>query len=319
MDGPAHLLVATRVKERRKRVQRPNCSLAFCRTPMKRPRPLDRLADCCWLPRLALGFTLGIAPSIRADLWSSLFPHDVDVITVTDMTEIGRTYPHATPVRPVYYMIINLGEKYFGRSWAGEKVPKSREALKWMQEAMAKQGYLLANEQHPPTQLFVFAWGMLQGGPDRPALKFLGGDKADLMWEQEKYGGFVSPRVLLRGFQRTGVVGKVWDTAESDLFLGIVRSYTMDSLKDENKPVLLWETRFGCPAVGLWMTEALPQMIKAASLNLGRETKMPVNLNATEAFKGHVDYGELKVIGTVPTSGTEPPEKNPPSGKPGSP
>ncbi len=248
---------------------------------------------------LVLTLMLGCASIARADMWSTLFPHDVDVITVTDMTEIGRTYPNATPSEPVYYMIINLGEKYFGRSWAGERTPKSREALKWMMTAMAKQGYLLANEQHPPTQLFVFGWGMLSGGPGRPALKFLGGEKADLLWEQEQYGGFISPRVLLRGMQRIGVVGKIWDTAESDLFIGIVRSYTMDSLKKENKPVLLWETRFGCPATGLWMTEAMPQMIKAAALNFGRETKMPVSLNATEYFKGRVDYGELKIMGTV--------------------
>ena len=260
---------------------------------------------------------LSIVPRTHADVWSTLFPHDIDVITVTDMTDLGRTYPNATPVQPVYYMIVNLGEKYFGRSWGGERTPKSREALKWMMEAMAKQGYLLANDQHPPTQLFVFAWGMLQGSSGRPALKFLGGEKVDLMWELEenggfanKNGGFVNSRVLLRGLQRTGIAGKVWDIAEEDLFIGIVRSYTIDSLKAE-KPELLWETRFGCPSTGFWMKDAMPQMIKAAALNFGRETKLPVNLNATVEFKGRVDYGELKIMGTVPASQTDPPSQNP--------
>jgi len=73
----------------------------------------------------------------------------------------------------------------------------------------------------------------------------------------------------------------------------------MDSMK-AGKPAMLWETRFGCPADGLWLSEAMPQMIKAAALNLGRETKLPVNLNASDEFGGQVDYGELKVMGIVP-------------------
>lgn len=156
---------------------------------------------------------------------------------------------------------------------------------------------------------------MMQGGPDRPALQFLGGDKAGLMWEQEKYGGAGDPRMLLRGIQRAGVVGKVWETAESDLFLGIVRSYTIDS-ETASKTTLLWETRFGCPSTGFWMTEAMPALIKAAALNLGRETKLPVNLNASDAFGGRVDYGELKIMGTVPAAEKDRPEPNPSSATP---
>jgi hypothetical protein len=263
---------------------------------------------------LVLTLMLGCASIARADMWSTLFPHDVDVISVTDMTEIGRTYPNATLSEPVYYMIINLGEKYFGRSWAGERTPKSREALKWMMTAMAKQGYLLANEQHPPTQLFVFAWGMMQGGTGRPALKFLGGEKTALLRDHQDYNSFINPSPLPSATQRTGVTGQIWDFAEGDLFLGIVRSYTMETLKGP-KTTLLWETRFGCPATGLWLAEAMPQMIKAAALNFGRETKMPVSLNASEYFKGRVDYGELKVMGTEPATPTDQPEQNPPAAR----
>lgn len=277
------------------------------------------------IPQILICLVLHFASPLHAGLWDALFPHDVDVMTVTDMTEVGRTYPNATPKEPVYYMIIDLGERYFGRSWAGERKPKSREALKWTMEAMAKQGYRLADDQHPPTQLFVFGWGMIQGGSGRPALKFLGGDKADLMWEQEenggfasKNGGFVNSRVLLRGIQRTGIAGKLWDISESDLFIGIVRSYTMDSLKSE-KTVLLWETRFGCPATGLWMTEAMPQMIKVAALNFGRETKLPVSVDASDYFKGRVDHGELKIMGTVPEPATDRTDQNPLPAKTNSP
>jgi hypothetical protein len=148
---------------------------------------------------------------------------------------------------------------------------------------------------------------MMQGGIDRPALKFLGGDKVDLMWEQEQPGGMVDPRVLLRGMKRMGIAGKVWDIAESDLFLTVVRSYTMDSLHSP-KVTLLWETRFACPATGLAMTDAMPLMIKVAAANLGRESKLPVSVNASEVFKGRVDLGELKFLGTEPGPKTAPPK-----------
>jgi hypothetical protein len=112
---------------------------------------------------------------------------------------------------------------------------------------------------------------------------------------------------------QTGIAKKLFDVAttkcSSDpcnpeypcLFLGLVRSFTMDS-ETAPKVTLLWETRFGCPATGLAMSDALPLMIHAAALNFGRETRIPVNLNASDEFKGRVDFGELKIIGTVPES-----------------
>ena len=260
---------------------------------MRSPRPPDIIT-------VLAAFVLCTAPAARADFPGRIFHHDVEVITVTDMTDAGRSYPAASPAQPVYYKIIDLGLQDFGPAWAGEDLPARRKVLIWAIKALAEQGFRVANEQHPPTQLFVFAWGMLQGGKDRPALRFLGGDKADLMWEQEQYGGFVSPRVLLRGIQRVGIVGEIWDLAESNLFLGIVRSYTIDSF-DAPKVTLLWETRFACPADGLGLADSMPLMIKAAALNFGRETKLPVNLNASDLFKGRVDLGELKILETLPT------------------
>lgn len=239
---------------------------------------------------------LGLTPRAAADTWSKFFPHDVDVITVTDITEAGRAYAPATPAHPVYYMIIDLGRTHFGREWSGEQIPDRREVRQWMMKAMAAQGYRLADAQHKPTQLFVFAWGMMGGGPGRAALYFLGGNKVDLMWEQETHA-WVDATVLRRDFQRMGVAGKVWDAAESNLFLGIVKSYTMDSL-DAPATTLLWETRFGCPSDGLGMRDAMPLLIRAAALNLGKESKQPVALNASDAFAGHVDLGEMKVIET---------------------
>jgi len=255
-------------------------------------------------PRLLCGLLLLLAGPLAAEETAfqratTKFLHkDVDVITVTDMTEAGRAYAPATPAKPVYYKMVYFGYTLFGgtRTWAGESIPSNKDVMLWMMRAMEQQGYLLADAAHPPEQLFIFSWGMMEGGKGRPALGFLGGNKLNLMWEQVQYGGFVDQRVLLRGLIRTGVAGKVWDIAESDLFLGAVRSFTLDAL-DRPDPKLLWETRFACPATGLAMDKAMPLLVSAAALNLGRETEKPVAFNATEAFGGKVTFGEFKVLG----------------------
>ncbi len=225
---------------------------------------------------------------------------DVDVITVTDITREGRAYAPATPEKPVYCKIMYFGYMEFNgaRVWAGESIPDNKEVLRWMLQAMKAQGYLVADALHPAEQMLVFSWGMMQGGTARPALGFLGGDKVNLMWEQDQYGGFVDPKVLVRGILRTGIAGKVWDIAESDLFIGVVRSYTLDSLEGK-KTTQLWETRFGCPATGIAMTRAMPLMVTAAAANLGRETEKPVSFNASVAFEGKVTLGEFKLLGDV--------------------
>lgn len=263
---------------------------------MSRPNPKLRTG----LGAVLSVLLLSTSSVLRADFLSRFFaPHDVDVMMVTDMTEAGRAYAPATREKPVRYMIIDFGEGHFGKNWAGEKLPPDLTVRRWMMKAIAQQGYLLADEQHPPEQLFIFSWGMLQGDPlTRPALRFLGGEKVNLMWEQEpQYGGFVSPMVHLRTFNRMGVAGKVWDFAATDLFLGVLRSYTMDSLRKDVKPTLLWETRFATPSAGVGFMEAMPLMIKSAALHVGRETTQPVTLLASDVFRGSVTFGEFKILG----------------------
>jgi hypothetical protein len=279
-----------------------------------RPAPCPHSYFSLWLVLGLLVAGPAVAQTAFQKAAGKFLHKDVDVISVTDMTDAGRAYAPATPAKPVYYKLVYFGYTHFDgtRVWAGESIPKNKDVLVWMIEAMRAQGYLVADAAHPPEQLLVFSWGMMEGGKDRPALGFLGGDKLNLMWEQVQYGGFVDPRVLLRGMIRTGVAGKVWDIAESDLFLGAVRSFTLDAMENPN-PTLLWETRFGCPATGLAMDQAMPLLVAAAAMNLGRETAKPVTFNATEAFAGNVTLGEFKFLGEADTlpGPTPPPEPDP--------
>ncbi len=284
--------------------------------------PVLRIARPAFVLLAAIGLVSLPLPAASTAFMGAVekFLHkDVDVITVTDMTRAGKAWAPATVEHPVRYQIIHLGAASFGDNWAGEAIPSNNAVLLWMMAAMRDQGYLLADATHPPELTLVFGWGMfrestgeptleppshfLDGavapygvlGSRRRALRFLGGEKVDLMWEQQQYGGFIDPRVLLRGMARTGVTGKVWDFAASDLFLGLVRAYPA-RLMSTPRDALLWETRFACPATGLRMDRALPQMILAAAPNLGRETAKPVNVNATATYGSKVNFGDFTIL-----------------------
>jgi hypothetical protein len=273
---------------------------------MRPPRRPARFASLIASLSVLLAATVARATNDFPALIRFFLQRDVRVLSVTDMTDAGRAYPTATPAEPIRYKLIYVGQVNFGRAWGGETLPTKRNTLDWIMGALKDHGYLLADATHPPEQLFVFGWGMLDGGESRPALGFLGGDKVNLMWEQEQYGGFLNPNVLRRGLFHLGVAGKVWDFSESPLFLGVVRSFTLDS-QDTAKPVTkLWETRFACPSTGLAFNETMPLLIKAAAPNFGRETNKPVLLNATEAFGGTVKLHELEILGE---------EKKPAAGK----
>jgi len=248
--------------------------------------------------RLGLGWlclvvVLGWISPVQAGVLEMLFSNDVEVMAVTYVTPAGRLCPLPSKDTPIYYMIVDLGERSFGSSWAGERGPPHLVALRWMERAMAEQGYLLADPQHPPTQLFLFFWGMKRGGHD--ALAFLGGRNAGLISDDEIIGS------VLPSIYEMGLRGQMQTIARRNVFVGAVKSYTIDSLQKGNPGTVLWETHFGCPASGLWLKDALPLMAKAAAPYFGRETAMPVIVNATRKYGERVELGEMQVLGTVPS------------------
>jgi len=87
------------------------------------------------------------------------------------------------------------------------------------------------------------------------------------------------------GAHRTGASSMVFDVAQGGFFLGMVRSFDVESYHSAKK-TLLWETRFGCPAHGLALDEVMPLMIKAAAANLGRETQRPVSVDTSTLVDG---------------------------------
>lgn len=252
---------------------------------------------------LALMFVLAAKPA-RAGFVSHWLARDVEVITVTDVTDAGRERPVATAEHPLRYTLVYAGETCFGPTWAGEATPGTADVLRWIKAALKSQHYLPATNLHPADLAIVYGWGMLSGGSARSALGFLGGQKLDLMWTQSGSPfsagiGESDPRLIMRDAFIGGINGKVWDFAAEDLFLCVLRCFTRDSLYG-TKATKLWETRFACPASGLSLRNALPLMIRAAAPHFGRETAQPVPLDASDAFEGRVDMGELRFLENEP-------------------
>ena len=275
------------------------------------------LGLCRRLPGRLLAAAL-LLPSLFAAR-ANPFQHDVSVATVTDFTPEGKALRVPTPGTPVYFVAHKIGFQNLSTAVRGDKPPSDSVMEGVILKVLAKQGYLQADDQHPPTQLLVLMWGTLNANylddiPDsnqddadaansqvqlnrKQLLKFLGGDKLGLITKdgkletEEKFGPNIHSRAAM----------KVADVAENDLMVASIGSYDYQScIPDPNtgvaaKPRLLWKTKIGCPSLGLSLADALPVAMTIAAPNIGRETGQPVWVNATDKFKTHVDVGEATV------------------------
>ncbi len=242
---------------------------------------------------ILLVFLAGVP--LRADLRRLLGRGEVNIFTDTTVTEAGRARPAPTPAAPVYYKIIDLGETSFGSTWAGEKLPSTHTVRQWLKYALAKQGYVLADFQHPPTLLLVFAWGMTREN----TFNFLGGNK-------------MPPPPPIVG--PTGIWYELLSvTADPGTYVGLLLAYTIES-ESADKTTLLWITRFGSSSPGFSFRESMPFMIEAAALQFGRETDKPVHLAVPRLPRGEVTFGDIKVLGEA--NSLPPPDHKPASDEP---
>jgi hypothetical protein len=274
-------------------------------------------------PNLRLGaaalvsLLAGIAgePPARADFLLGLDPHP-DVLTVTDTTPDGQKLPPASPQHPVYYVAEDLGFREFGSPMSGDTIPPHKSIVAVIVKTLQKQGYIPADKAHQPTQFIIFSWGTMYAhanpldnahGKDlnHPAdpqfLKFMGGDKADLMWMTPTNnpnitngGNMVDARTLTQGL-RSQTAQKIYDAAQGDLYVAALGGYDFKALA-HGQSKQLWQTRIACPAEGLALADTMPVMIAAAGPFIGRETAVPVWKDTAHDLEPHVEVGQEKVV-----------------------
>ncbi len=225
----------------------------------------------------------------------------------------------ASPEHPVYYVAEDLGFREFGAPVPGDPLPPHAQITAVIVKTLQKHGYLPADKKHMPTQFILFNWGTmyappsageLDGGtkqvmhpPNPLLLKFMGGDKVDLMWDTpvnnpniSTGGSMADARILTLGL-RSAIAQKIHDAAEGDLYVAALGGYDFKALR-AGKSVELWQTRIACPADGLALADTIPAMIVAAGPQIGRDTPLPVWKDASEGGDGQVNIGELRVVGT---------------------
>lgn len=232
-------------------------------------------------------------------VWSGLSAAAGDVsklrvVAVTDMTPAGRKLPAPSPEAPVYYQAVTTGYQDFGEVLAGEKEPPNDEFLQVVLRTLKKQGFLPANDQHPPTIVLGFSWGSLRSDV-AAAIKTLGGDKLNIGWEAEPKLG-LEPGVWMRGL-RSETADRVMELAQDDLFVMNIAAYDRPALL-KGKLVPLWQTRVASPTRGVWAADALPSIVQVAGPLIGRETATPQVTTVAEAFgkAGSVEIGDLEVV-----------------------
>lgn len=227
--------------------------------------------------------------------FSRFFHHDVEVITVTDMTPRGRLLRQPTPSRPVYYEALVLGYQDYGRSIAGLRPPQKKEMLKLILKILADQSYHPGSSRNTPEVLLVLSWGTLNYDWGK-AMLFMGGDKLDILWELEPLSINNTVQAITR-FRQSPTAQFVKDASQGPLYVLSIMALDRKAAV-EGRTILLWHTKVSCPAIGLDLTPTLRQMARHAAPHIGRETARPVWVTAPPR-EGRVDLGELRVVETI--------------------
>lgn len=220
---------------------------------------------------------------------------DVQVITVTDTTDAGRKLRAPSPARPAYYEAVILGYSDHGRSTANQNLPDKRDIVRLILKVLADHGYFPATPTHPPEMLLSFSWGTLNQSP-AAAMHFMGGDKADVLWELEPLSIHTAARALHR-HARSNEATMVVESAYRDLFMISIQAFD-EELAKQGRYQSLWHTKISAPSQGLNMASSMKQMIREAGPFLGRETVRPVWTTAP-VQEGRVDLGELKTLEAI--------------------
>jgi hypothetical protein len=285
------------------------------------PRPARRVAGV-----LAL-LVVPIPVASAAGVLEWLLPRpELRVVTVTDTTPVGALRRPVSPAQPAYYVAVSAGFRDFGGIVAGEKAPAKEEVFRAMARVLARQGYLPASAEHPPSLLLLWTWGtmntdrMYSANPDdiegrqvnrNQLLRFMGAYKLGLVAREPGAAGFdpMLPGALFRDADQEVLS----DLATEDLYVAAIAAYDHAAAVRSQK-VLLWTTKISAPSRGHAFAEILPSMLALAGPQLGRETARPVVVTAGERFKAEVKIGDPTVVGSGEPPAVSVTEVSPPVG-----
>jgi hypothetical protein len=238
---------------------------------------------------VALGICLPRAACAELTLFRRMWG---DVLVVTDMTEEGRALTPPTLESPVYYMGSSLGCRY--GSTVGDRLPDVKKMNLFVADVLAKQGYLYAQPGvHEPSLFLLLQWEYLQPGRD-DLIWFLGYDEDDDIAAPAAIG--MLGMEIFRRNSRSRVIETILTNMNEPNY-GIIITAFKYNAEMTGTPVVCWQTRISLTADAKTMALALPTMVAAAGPAIGRESKSPQLMDSNTALGGHVELGEMEVVG----------------------
>lgn len=84
----------------------------------------------------------------------------LDFTIVTELTDEGRKLPPPSFDKPVYYKAVSVGYHVEGQNYGNQNPMLFEQLQDKLLNALASNGYRLADKDHPATQTLRFVWGM---------------------------------------------------------------------------------------------------------------------------------------------------------------
>jgi hypothetical protein len=221
-----------------------------------------------------------------------VFALDAVVDVVVDLSDAGRKVAPPTPKHPTYFIPVLGGYQERGRITANmpPPPPPNRVALIVARE-LAKQGYLVTNAKHPPTQVLSIFWGYLNPQiseplPDHPESKVFFNSR-----EESSMVAGLTVKNLDLNMEKYPVI----QAMEEDRFFIMILAYDYKTYARTHRKLALWQAKMSVRSNGTTLDAVLPVLAEAGGPQFGRETKRPV-MTTIELPQGSVEEGEPKVV-----------------------
>ncbi len=254
----------------------------------------------------------------------------MDMTVITEMTDEGRLRPLPSPASPAYYSLLSAGYRMHGEISGDLRIFSQAETEEHLIRALAASGFQPEKEDHPPSLLIVYSWGVHSplefGDEENPAeanaailrnmlarAALVGGDgfarelharfmDASDMFDINRIPGFetLPPWAFnfanpIAQFRQSSVRNEFLLLQSANSLYYIIASAYDYSSAAENRRVLLWRTRMTVSAAGVSQRESLPTVIQTAAPYFGRETAEP-QIVQRRVKDGTTSIGELRVL-----------------------
>jgi hypothetical protein len=239
----------------------------------------------------------------------------VDVVILTEFTQLGKKLKKVTPNNPAYYIAGDSGMKEEGEVIAGEIPPKGDALKKAMVAALRTNGYLPYTPNHKPSLVIFFRWGSfnLRHSIDDP-MGVNGADPSnpptpdpleisELAQRAALIGGTTFAMQMLTALQHNTLDSfanrddhTLWlvDECYTNRYYIIASAYDFESAMKQKK-VLYWKTKISTNSVGLTMNDSILALTLNAGPYFGREMSSAARLNRPVIKEGRVEIGNPTV------------------------